>query len=56
LAAFEGVDQGDLTSFCGVDVSVTPDSISLSMGYYWDKLMAEFSVFDNDVEKNSSEI
>jgi hypothetical protein len=50
LQAFDGVDQGDLTSFCGVEVDVQKDSISLSMGYYWDKLMQKFNIGPNDVE------
>jgi hypothetical protein len=50
LKAFDGVDQGDLTSFCGVEISASPQSISLSMNYYWDKLMKKFNVSDKDVE------
>jgi hypothetical protein len=33
--AFDGVDQGELTSFCGVEIKATPDSMELSMDYYW---------------------
>jgi hypothetical protein len=49
LQTFDGVDQGDLTSFCGVEVDVQKDSISLSMGYYWDKLMQKFNIGPKDV-------
>jgi hypothetical protein len=50
LQAFDGVDQGNLTSFCGVEVDVQETSISLSMGYYWNKLMQKFNIGPNDVE------
>jgi hypothetical protein len=50
LCAFDGVDQGDLTSFCGVEIRATPMSVSLSMNYYWEKLMKKFHVADKEVE------
>jgi hypothetical protein len=50
LKAFDGVDQGDLTSFCGVEIDIKPESITLSMDYYWDKLMKKFNVGLNDLE------
>ena len=48
LKAFEGVDQGTLSSFCGVEVSITDSKISLSMNYYWKKVMQRFGISDND--------
>jgi hypothetical protein len=50
LAAFEGTDNGNLTSFCGVEVKRTENQISLCMEYYWDKLMQKFDVKDHEVE------
>jgi hypothetical protein len=44
LEAFDGVDQGDLTSFCGVEIDRKEDSITLSMDYYWKKLLAKFNI------------
>jgi hypothetical protein len=44
LEAFDGVDQSDLTSFCGVEIDRKEDSITLSMDYYWKKLMAKFDI------------
>ena len=34
LKAFEGVDQGDLKSFCGVEIDISDTQITLSMKYY----------------------
>jgi hypothetical protein len=48
LKAFDGVDQGDLTSFCGVEIDQQPDSSTLSMDYYWKKLMAKFDIGPTD--------
>ena len=39
LQVFDGVDQGTLTSFCGVEINITESQINLSMGYYWRKIM-----------------
>jgi hypothetical protein len=50
LEAFDGVDQGDLTSFCGVEIDRQSDSISLSMDYYWKKLMDKFNIGPKDTE------
>ncbi len=50
LQAFDGVDQGDLTSFCGVEIDIQTESISLSIGYYWKRLMQKFNVGPQDVE------
>ena len=50
LQAFEGVDQGDLTSFCGVEINSTPTSLELSMDYYWDKLLTKFDISDSDLQ------
>ena len=52
LQAFEGTDNGTLTSFCGVEVKINEDQISLSMEYYWDKLMQKFGVEHNEVENS----
>jgi hypothetical protein len=50
LLAFDGTDNGNLTSFCGVEIKVTDNQISLSMEYYWQKLMEKFKVPENEVE------
>jgi hypothetical protein len=50
LNAFDGVDQGDLTSFCGVEIKTTPESVELSMDYYWDKLLQKFDICETDVQ------
>jgi hypothetical protein len=50
LAAFDGTDNGNLSSFCGVEIKVAADQISLSMEYYWKKLMAKFQVPENETE------
>jgi hypothetical protein len=50
LEAFDGVDQGDLTSFCGVEINRQADSITLSMDYYWKKLMTKFDIGPDDTE------
>ena len=47
LKAFEGVDQGNLSSFCGVEIEITEDKISLSMNYYWKKIMKRFGIAEN---------
>jgi hypothetical protein len=52
LQAFEGTDNGALTSFCGVEVRSSADHVSLSMEYYWDKLMQKFNVKDNEIENS----
>jgi hypothetical protein len=52
LDAFEGTDNGNLTSFCGVEIKTPDDHISLSMEYYWDKLMQKFSVKSDEVENS----
>jgi hypothetical protein len=44
LRAFEGIDQGNLSSFCGVEVEISDKGISLSMQYYWDKIMKRFGI------------
>ena len=49
LEAFEGVDQGNLSSFCGVAVQIDGNRTSLSMKYYWESLVKKFGVCD---EKN----
>jgi hypothetical protein len=50
LQAFEGTDNGKLSSFCGVEVRSSKDQISLSMEYYWKKLMTKFNVRDDEIE------
>jgi hypothetical protein len=52
LQAFEGTDNGNLTSFCGVEIKSSDDQISLSMQYYWDKLMQKFGVQHEEVENS----
>jgi hypothetical protein len=52
LQAFDGTDNGDLTSFCGVEVRTTELGTSLSMEYYWDKLMKKFNVNANEIENS----
>ncbi len=52
LEAFEGTDNGNLTSFCGVEVKTSEDHISLSMEYYWDKLMQKIGVKHDEVENS----
>jgi hypothetical protein len=44
LQAFEGVDQGNLSSFCGVEVEIKENGIKLSMEYYWQKIMQRFGI------------
>ena len=51
LQAFEGTDNGNLTSFCGVEIRrSSKHHISLSMEYYWNKLMQKFNVKPDEVE------
>jgi hypothetical protein len=52
LKAFQGTDNGNLTSFCGVEIRVDEHKTSLSMEYYWDKLMRKFDVKENEVESS----
>jgi hypothetical protein len=44
LNAFEGVDQGNLKSFCGVEINISDTKITLSMQYYWQKVMKRFGI------------
>jgi hypothetical protein len=50
LGVFDGTDNGNLTSFCGVEVRISEDKICLSMEYYWNKLMKKFKVNANEIE------
>jgi hypothetical protein len=50
LQAFEGTDNGKLSSFCGVEIRSSEHQISLSMEYYWNKLMKKFNVQDDEIE------
>jgi hypothetical protein len=52
LQAFEGTDNGKLSSFCGVEVRSSEGQISLSMEYYWNKLMTKFNVKDDEIENS----
>jgi hypothetical protein len=51
LTAFEGVDQGNLSSFCGVEVEINDNGIKLSMEYYWQKIMKRFGI-SNDAKED----
>ncbi len=44
LKAFEGIDQENLSSFCGVEVDIKDNGITLSMQYYWEKIMKRFGI------------
>jgi hypothetical protein len=50
LAVFEGTDNGNLSSFCGVEVKQSEDQTSLCMEYYWKKLMKKFDVKTDEIE------
>jgi hypothetical protein len=50
LQAFDGVDQSELTFFCGVKIKTTPDSMEISMDYYWNKLLMKFNVGEHDIQ------
>ncbi len=52
LTAFEGIDNGNLTPFCGVEVKTSTNQISLCMEYYWDKLMKKFDVNPDEFESS----
>ena len=52
LQAFEGTDNGILSSFCGVEIKSEEGKVSLSMEYYWDKLMRKFHVQPDEVESS----
>jgi hypothetical protein len=44
LYLFDGIDQGTLTSFCGVEIDISENQISLGMNYYWKKVMKKFGI------------
>ncbi len=50
LEVFEGTDNGNLSSFCGVEVKRSEGRISLCMAYYWKKLMTKFEVKEDEIE------
>jgi hypothetical protein len=50
LEVFEGTDNGNLTSFCGVEVKQSENQISLCMEYYWNKLMTKFEIKEDEIE------
>ncbi len=50
LQAFDGVDQGILSSFCGAEVDITDNGIKLSMEYYWEKNRKRFGISANAKE------
>jgi hypothetical protein len=52
LQAFEGTDNGNLSSFCGVEIRSSEGRVSLSMEYYWNKLMLKFNVKDDETENS----
>jgi hypothetical protein len=47
---FDGTDNGELKSFCGVKVNIKDEKNNLSMEYYWNKLMKKFNVAANEIE------
>ena len=49
--AFEGVDQGILKSFCGVEIDIQDSKISLTMNYYWKRIMQRFGIHDHEKEQ-----
>jgi hypothetical protein len=51
LKAFEGVDQGILKSFCGVEIDIQDSKISLTMNYYWKRIMQRFGIQDHEKEQ-----
>jgi hypothetical protein len=51
LKFFEGVDQGILKSFCGVEIDISESKISLSMNYYWRKVMEKFGIAEYEKEE-----
>ncbi len=51
LEAFEGVDQGNLSSFCGVKINIDEKGIALSMKYYWNKVMKRFGILDDEKQE-----
>ncbi len=50
LQAFDGIDQGTLKSFCGVEIDISDEKITLSMQYYWKKVMKRFGIAPQDKE------
>jgi transposase InsO family protein len=52
LQAFDGTDNGNLKSFCGVEIKMSANKISLSMEYYWNKLMMKFAIKNEDIESS----
>ena len=44
LYLFDGIDQGMLKSFCGVEIDISDNKISLGMNYYWKKVMKKFGI------------
>jgi hypothetical protein len=52
LQAFAGTDNGKLSSFCGVEIRTNERQVSLSMEYYWDKLMRKFNVQEDEIENS----
>jgi hypothetical protein len=52
---FEGIDQGDLSSFCGVEIAISDDRIVLSMEYYWKRIMKKIGILEKDKEEKPIE-
>jgi hypothetical protein len=50
LKLFDGIDQGILKAFCGVEIDISEDKITLSMSYYWKKIMKRFGINPQDKE------
>ena len=51
LEVFEGVDQGILKSFCGVEIDIQDSMISLTMNYYWRKVLKRFGIQNEEKEE-----
>jgi hypothetical protein len=56
LKAFDGVDQGTLKSFCGVEIDIQDSKISLTMKYYWKRIMKRFGIQDHEKEERPLKI
>jgi hypothetical protein len=50
LRPFVGIDQGTLKSFCGVEIDISDEKNTLSMQYYWKKVMKRFGIAPQDKE------
>ncbi len=50
LEVSDVTDNGNLTSFCGVEIRISEGKLCLSMEYYWNKLMKKFKMNENETE------